>query len=335
MYPSAQKAYAGIFVKNQYEELCKQRKDGEEISISYLKRSFTSKVGSFYKYAIFFLKFIPKFWKRYDVVHLHYFFPMIVLVWTYKIVHRKSKLIVTFHGSDINLQVNEKNERLMRYFAQKIDVTIPVGKEVAKNVREKLGLPIDAILPVGIDNTVFYPMQGHPKIYDIIFVGSFFEVKGIDILYETIRALPKTINFCIVGKGALYQSKFEQLKSDGYCVTVLIDQPHEALRRLYNSARFLFQPSRSEGFPTVTLEAMYCGIPVITSDIPQFKEQVNEGVNGLTFPLKQKVMAVTTLQNALNMDDDAYKKMSSNALKSFKDLSLSAVCAKLWTIYRS
>lgn len=335
MYPSIQKAYAGIFVKNQYEELLRQKKDKETVAIFFMRRTFTSKLGSVFKYFKTFLKFIPLLFKKYDCVHLHYFFPMIVLAWLYKKLHPNVRLFVTFHGSDINLQVTKKNEKLMRFFAKEIDVTIPVGKQVSKNVVEKLKLPIGEILPVGIDNTVFYVTPETPKTYDIIFVGSFFNVKGIDILYNTIKKLPKQISYCVVGKGEEYEEKFKNLKAEGYLLTLKIDQSQEQLRKLYNSAKFLFQPSRSEGFPTVTLEAMYCGTPVITSNIPQFLEQVEEGANGFTFQLNNEDTAVNVILKALETPKEAYSAMCVNALNSFKEISLYSVCAKLWTLYRS
>lgn len=41
---------------------------------------------------------------------------------------------------------------------------------------------------------------------------------------------------------------------------------------LYNSAQVVFYPSLYEGFGLPVLEAMACGVPVVTSDIPALKE---------------------------------------------------------------
>ena len=50
MYPSPEKKYSGIFVKNQYEQLQSLMKEGEEIEVFYMKRTFTSLWGSIKKH---------------------------------------------------------------------------------------------------------------------------------------------------------------------------------------------------------------------------------------------------------------------------------------------
>lgn len=335
MYPSPEKKYSGIFVKNQYELLQKKMRQNEEISIFFLRRKITSTFGSITKHLVSFFKFIPYLFKKYDVVHLHSFYPLIVTAWLYKIFHPQTKLVVTFHGMEINLQVNKRNEKMFRFFSKKIDAAIPVGKEVAKNVSEKLKLPIAKILPVGVDSTVFYPEPNQKKLYDYLFVGSFFEVKGIDILYSSIQDLGKETRFCIVGNGEEYYKKFKDLITKGYSIELKKDQDHEQLRGLYNQSRFLVLPSRSEGFATVIVEAMYCGTPVITSDIPQFKEQVVEEVNGYMFPLASPEKLTNLLGNLLHIPPSQYQALSLSAKASFPEISLEAVCNELLEIYRS
>lgn len=332
MYPSTQKKYAGIFVKNQYEKLKELATSEVCIDIFFMRRTFTSKAGSVLKYITTFFKFIPNYFKKYDVIHLHYFFPLILFVWGYKLCHPKTKLLVTFHGSDINSQVNNKNKNIFKFFAKKIDYSIPVGIEIQKKIKDKLNLTLSEVLPVGINDKVFYHMPEVKKKYDFIYVGSFFQVKGVDILYDTLEKLDKSVAFCVVGKGQPYENHIKSLIEKGHNITLKIDQSHDQLRSLYNESRFLFSPSRSEGFPTVTLESMYCGTPILTSNIPQFKEQVREGVNGYTFALENKDSIPAFLMKQLEPTID-YSKLKEGSLNSFKELSLTKVCSRLLKIY--
>lgn len=333
MYPSPQKKYSGIFVKNQYERLQKLMKEGEEIELFYMKRTFTSMLGSIKKYVLAFFRFIPYFFKKYDVIHLHSFFPLIFVTWLYKVFYPKTKLVVTFHGTDVNQQVTAKNKKLMRFFSKNIDVTIPVGKEVARNVSEKLNLPIGKILPVGVDSDVFYSEKDTEKIYDYLFVGSFILRKGVDFLIESIKNLSPDIRFCIAGSGEL-KPGLDQLIADGYSIELKGEQTHEELRKLYNQAKFFVLPSRSEGFATVIIEAMYSGTPVITSNIPQFVEQVTDGENGFMFPLDSPEKLTGLLGNQMDISTSQYQTMALNAENSFKNISLQAVCDELMEIYR-
>ena len=51
-----------------------------------------------------------------------------------------------------------------------------------------------------------------------------------------------------------------------------------------NNARLLVVPSLKEGFPTVVLEAMSYGIPVVGYNIGGLPELVRHGLDGLLVP---------------------------------------------------
>ena len=84
----------------------------------------------------------------------------------------------------------------------------------------------------------------------------------------------------------------------------------------------------------MTLEAMYCGTPVLTSDIPQFKEQVVDGQNGFTVNIENESILPDFLQDKLRISNEDYLKLQNESLNSFKDLSLTKVCNQLLKIYR-
>lgn len=332
MYPSKEKPYAGIFVKNQYNRLL-QILGPEVIDFFYMKRRFTGVSGSFLKYLGASIRFIPYFFNRYDVLHLHFFYPLILIVWFYRKIHPKTKVIVTFHGSDINRAVSSKNLMIMRYFSEIIDVAIPVGKSLAKEVLQKLNPAKIKILPVGVDEQIFLPEPEPSKIYDFIWLGSFYEIKGIDILIAAIETVNNPdISFCFCGSGE-YIGELYKLK-ERYNVSVFQNLSHLEIAKLLNSSRFLVLMSRNEGFPTATIEAMFCGVPVLTSDIQPFQEQVIQGVNGFMVPLGDVEALSRELIRLFKMDEGEYMQLSKAATNSFKHLSLQEVCDELVLLYR-
>ena len=334
MWPSKQKSYAGIFVKNQYEELQRIKYKKDRLDIFYMKRKLTSKAGSLLKYALTFIRFIPLAFKKYDIIHVHYFYPLILLAYFKKKIHKDTKIVVTFLGRDINTQVNNSNQVFFKKIAKAIDFSIPVGKTLSQQVEKKLELSKIKILPCGVNENVFYKENEIEKKYDFTMVGSFIHRKGIDTVIEAIQLLPKNTNikFCFCGSGN-YLNKLKELQND-YDVTIKLNQSQDELRRILNSSRFFLLMSRAEGFATVITEAFFCGIPVITSDIKNFREQVREGINGYTLPLNNATILHDKFIELSKIDEDKYQKLEKGASESFRNASLQNVCANIYSIYK-
>lgn len=73
-------------------------------------------------------------------------------------------------------------------------------------------------------------------------------------------------------------------------------------------------PSYTEGLPRSLLEAMSCGKPIITTDIPGCREAVEDGVNGLLVPTKD-VGSLTDAMLTLAEDEDLRKQMGQASRK--------------------
>lgn len=330
MYPSKEKSFAGIFVKNQYQAL-KAMLHEDEIDIFYMKRRFTSKTGSYFKYvgAIFgFFKFL---FKKYDVIHLHYLYPLIYLAYLYKLIYPKSKLVVTYHGSDVTKKINSRNVSRIKRLLKKVDYHIPVGKALAEIFQNKTGITPNKILPVGVNDTIFFYEKVN-KIYDFIYVGSLIQRKGVDLILEIIPDLEPSINVCIVGQGDYIQD-VRDLETEHKNLTFYEGLNQKEIQSLIVKSKFLLLPTRNEGFPTSTIESMYCGVPVLVSDIPQTKEQVVEGENGFIIPVNNKDALLTKMRELKLIDDEDYNKMVKKTLTYYRNISLSSVCDELVEIY--
>lgn len=332
MYPSKQKPYSGVFVKNQYEYLQKIKNKDDEIFIFYMKRTFTNKVGSLLKYFSAFLRFIPNYFKKYDIIHLHYFFPLIILVYIYKIFHPKTKAIVTFHGEDIRANLTSKKLiKVFKTFSKKIDFTISVGQDLKQDIISKLDLKVDIILSAGVDTKVFYP-ENITKKYNYIFVGSFIHRKGIDIVIDAIKKINDyNISYCFVGSGPFLED-IKSLQKE-HNVTLFENQTQDQLRTLYSQSKFLLFPSRDEPFGLVATEAIFCGTPIIVSKIGGLKEQLAENETGFFASTLDEVYDIVL--KTKQFDEKQYQKLVKKAKEANKEFGLKLVCEKLLTIYKS
>lgn len=326
MYPSIQKPYSGIFVKNQYEYLRTELK--QNVSVYAMERTFSSVIGSLLKYIKFFVGFTGLLFKQFDVIHVHFFSYHFFLALLYKSLRSKTKIIVTVHGSD----TKNVTKRIYRPFLKYISKIIAVGKEQAEVIRQVVGSDKVVALSAGIDERVFYHLPGTAKEYDFIFVGSFYDVKGVDVFIRAIELNgPMGKKYCFVGSGK-YLSEIEELSKE-YNITIKMNQTHDEIRDLLNKSRWLVLPSRGDSFGLVVSEAIYCGTPVIVSNIGGMREQVDNGVNGFVLEENTPEVLATKMAELQNISEHEYATMVKNCLASNKQFSLRNVSTELVRIY--
>ena len=140
----------------------------------------------------------------------------------------------------------------------------------------------------------------------IISIGRLIEKKGFQDLIEACRILrERSLDFrCeIIGEGPLERALREQMAAAGLTSCVVLTGPlpqAEVIRRLARSALFVLPCVAETGggmdnLPTVVMEAMAAGLPVISTALAGVPEMVQENVTGLLVPEHQP----TALADAL------------------------------------
>ena len=334
MYPSKQKPYAGIFVKNQYEALLQHMGENNSVEIFAMHRTFTSSIGSILKYFKAFFQFIPYYFKKYDVLHLHFFYPLILLLYLYKMIYPDTKVVVTFHGSDITHHINGGlTQKIFKFISKCIDVPIAVGEDLANEINKKLDIRVEEIISAGVNQDIFNPLYLEKK-YDFIFVGSFIKRKGLDLLLSAIEMIDdKKIRYCIVGSGELEQDVIKVQKNN--TITFLKNQSQQQLCKLYNQSKYFIIPSRNEPFGLVATEAIFCATPAIVSNIGGLKTQVIDTENGFIIKELTAQSVADIIAKAYYLSDEDYHVLVTKASNSNKQHSMKSVINKLIEIYKN
>jgi len=326
MYPSKEKAYSGIFVKNQF--LFLKNELNQDVEIYAMKRSFTSKIGSLIKYMLFYLKFFPFLFKKFDTIHVHFFGYHVFLAVCYKFFHRETKLVATFHGGD-SYNISKK---IFQLWSVKFDEIIGVGDIQSNEISLKLSNRKINVICAGIDESVFFP-EVYKYEFDFIFIGSFYEIKGIDILIAAIKkSTYLKMKICLIGSGD-YGNEIPSLKK--YCDLYVYDnlKQHE-IRKFLSKSKFLILPSRGDSFGLVVTESMFCGTPVIVSNVSGVAQQVKHNYNGFILNENTEDELSRIMSQVLNIRDEDYNLLRMNASKSNKQYSLKNVCEELLLLYK-
>jgi len=193
--------------------------------------------------------------------------------------------------------VGKTSERLV---ARLTSENIAVSKTTAKNLNN-LGLCHEiTIIPNGIDLTKLRSISPSPESWDIIFVGRLIKEKHADMLIHAVELLLHEfpdIRVLIIGEGPEYlklKHLIDEKKMNDSIHLCGFYPNHDDLIAQLKSSKVFVLPSTREGFGISALEALACGIPVVTVDHPAnaIRDLITEN-NGFLCPLSAEDLAKT------------------------------------------
>jgi glycosyltransferase involved in cell wall biosynthesis len=141
----------------------------------------------------------------------------------------------------------------------------------AEVFRRKIGKPQGLVRVVhnGVSEKEFAPIDARPDAADLVFMGEFRPVKGIDVLIDAIAKLNRHgrhVTATLVGDGPERDSLRAQVERLGLGDVVRFQSAMPA-REAQTLGRIMVIPSRAESLPYVVLEAAAAGMPLITTKV--------------------------------------------------------------------
>ncbi|MFK1850118.1 glycosyltransferase [Bacteroides fragilis] len=174
----------------------------------------------------------------------------------------------------------------------------------------------------------------------IIAVGRLDYQKGFDRLIQAWELVQQTNKYGgwrldIFGQGEWHDMLQRMIDRAGLQETVHINRPTTSIGDEYAHSSMLVMSSHYEGFPMVMIEAMVCGLPVVSFDYKCGPgDIIEDGVNGLLVTdgdIEGLAAAMTRL-----MSDGAYRReLSANARKVTDTYSEEAVMARWLNLFTS
>ena len=138
-------------------------------------------------------------------------------------------------------------------------------------------------------DTQFFKCQKDPKERENIigYIADLTENKGIRNFLDAILILRnKDFKFIIGGEGPLSEEIRKKIDENDLTdkVTLAGWIPHDEMPTYLNKLKLLILPSSSEGIPTILLEAMLCGTPILATPVGGIPDILKDGENGFVLP---------------------------------------------------
>jgi hypothetical protein len=234
------------FVQEQAEKLIKNHR--LQINHFLIKRGG---IGGYLRAVIDLFYFARK--SETDIIHVHYGLWALVVVFYKLLFWKKFKMIITFHGSDIN----KKSERTFSLLAARFSShNILVSSRMSPFFKHNY-----SVIPCGIDTNIKLTFRQLAREennwgehdFIILFSSGFYrEEKDPGFAFQVIDKFKETTTKNI---------KFIELK--GY--------NRSQVTKLMQAADALILCSKREGSPQVIKESILNTLPVITNDVGDVK----------------------------------------------------------------
>ena len=237
-----------------------------------------------------------------DLIHAHYGLSGLLAN-----LQRKTPVITTYHGDDIN----EVQNLPFSYICSKLSKeNIFVHDVLPKKIHYRKNTHL---IPCGVNTEIFYPIDKQEarkqlgleknKIYGL-FGSSFDEpVKNYSLAKESISKSSFSI---------------ELLELKGY--------KREEVSLLMNAIDFLIVTSHSETGPLVVKEAMCCNTPIVSVDVGDVKDLISDIDGCYIAPYCSSTIAKS-------IDEVVEKKQRINSRTKILEYSLENIAKRVFNIY--
>jgi len=205
-----------------------------------------------------------------------------------------------------------------RLVARLTSNTIAVSKTTANNL-EILGISSNIdIIPNGVELQRIRSIRPSDSVSDVIFVGRLIREKHADFLIQAFSNLltdKPALKLTIIGEGPEHDSIVKQINEyfiNNQVHLIGFQENYDEIIAHMKSSKIFVLPSTREGFGISALEALACGLPVVTIDhsANAIRDLIN-GNNGFLCSLSAEDLA-DTIRLALQ----SYKEMRESCILS-------------------
>jgi glycosyltransferase involved in cell wall biosynthesis len=279
-----------------------------------------------------------------DLLHLHGYTEnlLFVIEWAYK---KKLPIVYEEHQTPSDQFDWWKN---FKHTINKSTVVIAVSEKSAESLKLICGVtkPIFVVPPLVPDpykNFVNRNNNQNKQVQNINIttVARLWITKGLSFLVEAIAKVTKVhpnVRFRVYGDGPLRTellAKAKEFGLDGEDIFVGSFTDRKELSNILGQTDVFVLPSILEGQPAALIEAMACGLPIVSTSVGGIPELIQDGVNGLLCNPGDPEDLARKISIMLN-DDELRLKLGCEARRTYEDSPFEPItnCQLLLDVYK-
>ncbi len=277
------------------------------------------------------LKLFPFLARRWDVIY----FPWnSAAIENLKFFDQGVPAVVSCRGSQINSAPHNPNRNQIK---EGLGATfrkaalVHCVSQAIQNEAMQYGLTLEKsrVIYPAVDTDFFFPGESRSEdpFLKIVTIGNLSWVKGHEYALLTIRKLLDAkiaVRYEIIGEGPDRQRILYTIQDLALEKNVFLSgrlSPEKVRDRLRKSDVFLLS-SLSEGISNAALEAMACGLPIITTDCGGMREAITDGVEGFAVPVRDPEAMEDSLKNLAEDPDLRFRMGNAAREKILKNFTL-------------
>ena len=231
------------------------------------------------------------------------------------------------------------------FASPRLKAVICISKMVQREIVERFGLPEER-LPViynAIDTDAYHPRLREARVATrtraaipadatvFLLVGSGYARKGVAQALAALAGLPLSAHLVIVGRDRRERRYRRLAQNLGVASRVTFAGPQDDPRPWYGAADVFLLPTLYDALSNAVLEAMACGLPVITSTHCGAGELVTAHDAGTVCDARDVRAIVQAMQQLL--DADLRARQGAAAREAVLPLTPEAMAMRLLALY--
>lgn len=202
-----------------------------------------------------------------------------------------TKVLIHLRGSNFKTWLEKSSFPVRRYVRSVLSLTsgvIVLGIKLRHLFEDFYPEEKIHVVPNGGNYCLPKRIRSDENIFEIVYLANLQPSKGIEDVIQATKLLKertsKKFHLTVVGAWRNEQTRetiSEWIKNYDLPVTILTpEMAGNKFQHLVNADAFVFTPREPEGHPWVIVEAMACGLPVISTDQGAITESVIDSQNG-------------------------------------------------------